>query len=280
LPLQVPPCEALSKCKASAVCSENDLIVYQATKKEGGSVKEHVQHYTDLGYCVVPGLIPTDDIDAARERLEEINATRPPWNPACFQDLDPARCRGKDPVAGGIQRPGSQEEVFARVAEHPRMAAAMTALLDGPVELFTDQLGIKHGWNDTPQGGRSYVHQESWYWNIAPELGCNCWIPLHDVGADAIALAVMPRSQQGWQLTTHESYFDDPSMGRMVDGTFTPFQRYRIPDDAIDFSREHRVDMQPGDGLFFSNYTWHRSEPNRTGQTKAFYAIAWRRSES
>jgi len=87
----------------------------------------------------------------------------------------------------------------------------------------------------------------------------------------------MPGSQRGWQLTEHESYFDDPSMGRDVDGSFKPFQRHRITDEHIDTSQEHLVAMQPGDGLFFSNYTWHRSEPNRSGLTKAYYAIAWQR---
>jgi len=32
--------------------------------------------------------------------------------------------------------------------------------------------------------------------------------------------------------------------------------------------------------LFFTNYTWHRSEPNRTGQTKSYYAIAYQRASA
>ncbi len=236
-----------------------------------------IEQYQDVGYCVVPGLIPRELIVSARQRLEQILARRPDWNPGRFQDLDPARCPGGGPTAAGIQRPGLEEDVFAQIAEHEQLAESMTSLLGGQAELFTDQLGVKHGWIDTEQGGRSFFHQDSWYWKIAPELGCNCWIPLDDVGVDAIALAVMPGSQRGWQLTPHEQYFDDPSMGRVDEGEFKPFQRHRIPHAAVDSSREHLVDMQPGDGLFFSNYTWHRSEPNRSGQTKAFYAIAWQR---
>mgnify|MGYP002639896568 CR=1 FL=1 len=255
-----------------------DQTIDQITEPPGDSVREQIQQYQHLGYCVVPGLIPAELITAARQRLDEIIDTRPAWSPGRFQDLDPARCPGDAPIAGGIQRPSLEEDVFSSVAQHTNLAQAMAALLDGAAELFTDQLGVKYGWNETEQGGRSYFHQDSWYWKIAPELGCNCWIPLHEVGVDAIALAVMPGSQQGWQLTTHESYFDDPAMGRLTDGTFTPFQRHRIPDTLVDCSQEHLIDMLPGDGLFFSNYTWHRSEPNRTGQTKAFYAIAWQRS--
>lgn len=239
-----------------------------------------VATYGDVGYCLIPDLIPADAVAAARARLDEILAEPPDWAPRCFQDLDPSRCPGDRPVPAGIQRPALHDAAFDAVARHDHLARAMAALLGGPVELFTDQLGIKHGWNRDGQGGMSFWHQDSWYWKIAPELGCNCWIPLHDVGRDAIALAVMPGSQRGWELTPHETYYDDPPMGRVVDGVFQPFQRHRIPAAAAGTGAEHLVDMKPGDGLFFSNYTWHRSEPNRSGQTKAFYAIAWQRTEA
>lgn len=260
-----------------------------------GNLAADIEQYQDVGYCLVKDLIPSDLILAARDRLAQIIEARPDWSTQRFQDLDPACYPGASPasakpvsasrasagpVPAGIQRPALEEDVFARIATHARLEEAMVALLGGPAELFTDQLGVKHGWITTEQGGRSYFHQDSWYWKIAPELGCNCWIPLHEVTTDAIALAVMPGSQRGWQLTPHEQYYDDPSMGRVVDGEFAPFQRHRIPQDAIDLSQEQLVEMSPGDGLFFSNYTWHRSEPNRTGETKAFYAIAWQRSAS
>lgn len=241
------------------------------------SYQDERESYNDVGYCVVRDLIPTADITAARERLDGILAERPDWAAQRFQDINPQYCPDGQPQPAGIQRPALEESVFDNIARHPRLAEAMAALLDGPVELFTDQIGVKHGWNTTEQGGRSYFHQDSWYWKIEPELGCNCWIPLHDVGLDAIALSVMPGSQRGWQLTEHEQYFDDPPMGRFVDGQFQPFKRHRIP-LSTDTSAEVLVDMKPGDGLFFSNYTWHRSEPNRSGLTKAFYAIAWQRA--
>ena len=63
-------------------------------------------------------------------------------------------------------------------------------------------------------------------------------------------------------------------------GGYAPFKRHRIPLDQIDPTREVLVEMSAGDGLFFSNYTWHRSEPNRTGETMAFYAIAYQRREN
>lgn len=151
----------------------------------------------------------------------------------------------------------------------------MAALLDGEVKPFTDQIGLKHGIISEEQGARSYFHQDSFYWKIEPEFGCNCWIPLTEVGPEASALAVMPESHAGWNLVDHESYYDDPALGMMGEGGFAPFKRHRVPQQLVDPSREVLLDTEPGDGLFFTNYTWHRSEPNRSGETRAFYAIAY-----
>jgi ectoine hydroxylase-related dioxygenase (phytanoyl-CoA dioxygenase family) len=35
--------------------------------------------------------------------------------------------------------------------------------------------------------------------------------------------------------------------------------------------------MKAGDALFFTNYTWHRAEPNLSGTDRLFYAIAYKR---
>lgn len=239
----------------------------------------NVTRYLEEGYCLIPNLIPRASIEAAQRRALEIGQQLAPWPNGHFQVLDPQRYRSPNdtPLPAGIQRPAAQEAVFADVADHANLAEAMAALLGGPVERFTDQIGIKHDVLSEEQGGCSYYHQDSYYWKIAPELGCNCWIPLTEVGAHASALAIMPRTHIGWELVEHESYYDDPPWGHVSNGSFTPFKRHRIPHEQVDFAREELIEMQPGDGLFFSNYTWHRSEPNSSGQTHVFYAIAYQR---
>ena len=243
------------------------------------TTETHLRQYREDGWCLVEGLIPADLIEAARRRTIELAAGLADWPARHFQVLDPERYKsaGGRPLPGGIQQPASQEKVFARIADHPRLMEAMAALLGGPVERYTDQVGVKHAEVGEEQGSRSYFHQDSFYWKIAPELGCNCWIPLTEVGAGASALAVMPASHRGWRLSGHESYYDDPPMGRMDDDGFQPFKRHRIPPEHVDSSRERLIPTRPGDGLFFTNYTWHRSEPNRSGRTRAFYAIACQR---
>jgi ectoine hydroxylase-related dioxygenase (phytanoyl-CoA dioxygenase family) len=103
------------------------------------------------------------------------------------------------------------------------------------------------------------------------------WIALDDADEENGCMWVIPGSHLGWKLIPHESYYDDPpfSSGSAVEF----FQRHRIPLDQIDFTKEALLPMSPGDGLFFTNYTWHRSEPNFTGRSLYFYAIAYQRAE-
>jgi len=240
------------------------------------------QTYEQEGYHFEPGLIPAGAMAAVRTRVMEIIEDNPSWGKQSFQCFDPAFKTNREgrPYPGGIQLPAQHEEVFAAVANHPNLVAAMGELLGGEVERFTDQVGVKHGFLDNEQGGCSFYHQDSWYWKLEPELGCNCWIPMDEVGPGAIALGVKPRTHLDGTLHPHEQYFDDPSIGHTGAEGFQPFKRHRIPLDEVDFSDEIVFPMQPGDGLFFTNYTWHRSEPNRTGETRMFYAIAHKRIES
>ena len=242
---------------------------------------ETKQTYLDDGYCLKRSLIPLDLIAAARARVVEMIEDQPDWANRSWQVVDPAyKQNGKgQPFPIGIQRPALAEAVFDAVAHHPPLIAAAAELLGGDVELFTDQIGVKHGFISEEQGGCSYYHQDSFYWKIDPDLGVNCWIPLDNVNVDAIALGIKPGTQRGWELRPHESYYDDPAWGKLTEEGFQAFKRHRIPLQEIDFSDEIIFPMQAGDGLFSTNYTWHRSEPNRSGETKMFYAIAYQLKE-
>ena len=240
---------------------------------------EHQEQFREEGWCLVRGLIPRQPLDDAWSRVQEITENKPNWPGRHFQVIDPDRYQTDqgESIPAGIQQPAGQEAVFGTLADHPDLAEAMARLLEGDVVRYTDQIGVKYGRLQENQGGCSYFHQDSYYWRTEPQLGCNCWIPMSDVAKDAIALAVMPGSHASWALAEHESYYDDPPMGSEIGG-FRPFKRHRIKAELVDFSKEKLIPMQAGDGLFFTNFTWHRSEPNRTGRDMAFYAIAYNRA--
>ncbi len=237
---------------------------------------ENVSEYRDVGYSYVEQLIPKELVIAVRTCIVEHLEKHPDWKHA-WQLLDPevyTNSKGQT-MPYFLQRPGMYDETFKKIVEHPRLIQKMEELLGGKVKFFTDQVGIKYGDINNDQGGRSYYHQDAYYWNIPPQRGANVWIPLDTVAKDQIALAVMPGSQKNGVIEEHEQYFDNPNSGHYIENQWKPFKRHRIPSKNTEFAKETLLPMNPGDGLFFSNHTWHRSEPNRSGVTKMFYAIAY-----
>jgi ectoine hydroxylase-related dioxygenase (phytanoyl-CoA dioxygenase family) len=236
---------------------------------------EQVAHYREAGYLVVRGLITSAEAARVRARLVELARGEHEWPANHFQVLDPAQFQNENgsPVPIGVQRPASREAGFQEVADHPRLVRAMEQLLGGPVKRFTDQALIKH----PGVSGESFYHQDSYYWRIDPERGANAWIALDEVDRAASALAIMPGSHRGWVLEEHEAYYDQPAFYNAHKGQ--AFTRWRIPRERVDFAREALLPMLPGDAAFFTNFTWHRAEPNRSGGHRCAYAIAYQREE-
>lgn len=239
------------------------------------------QQYDAEGYTVVRELIPADVVAEIRTLVDEIvegehDAT---WPQEMLQIAEPGKYRNKHGgnLPWGIQNPSKHHPTFAAFCQHPRLVAAMQRLIGtDDIERHTDQALVKHAFMAEGDGGRSFYHQDSYYWKLEPGVGCNAWIALHDVGENAIALGIMPGTHADWTLVEHEKYFDNPPIHSGRHGA--AFERFRIPDEAIDYSREVVLPMQPGDAAFFTNYTWHRAEPNLSGQRKAAYAIAYRKA--
>ena len=127
---------------------------------------DYINQYRKQGFCLIEGLIPPALMEAAWKRVQEIIDHPLDWPSERFQVLNSAEYYSVSghPLTQGIQRPSREESVFAAVAEHSNLSQFMAILLDGEAELFTDQIGVKHGWIQTEQGGRSFFHQDSWYW--------------------------------------------------------------------------------------------------------------------
>jgi ectoine hydroxylase-related dioxygenase (phytanoyl-CoA dioxygenase family) len=151
---------------------------------------EQIRSYHDEGYLLVRGLIPRAAIQPLREEMHRIDDAQSVWPDEHIQIIDPAVMKhpsGKGPLVIGVQLPAQRSDDFKRVADHPNLRAAMSQILGGEVKRFTDQCGNKTRHVDNEQGGRTFYHQDSYYWRLDPRLGCNCWIPFDEVGRDAIA---------------------------------------------------------------------------------------------
>ena len=248
---------------------------------------DNVEQYKAEGYTLVRNLYSPDELAPLREYMEEMaekgeHINDWPQGSMYVASSEEVRSPAGTVVVGSLQSPSVHNEMFAEFCHAARMVGAMEALLGGSVQRFTDQTIMKLKYNCGPvDGGRSFYHQDAYYWrNIPAGAGSNCWIAMDHVGKDNIALAVMPGSHAGGALKDHEKYFDEVRFHGIGAPAGQDHPRLRIPADEIDFSKEVLVPMEPGDGLFFTNYTWHRSEPNRSGENRYAYAIAYKLADS
>ena len=239
-------------------------------------------HFNSEGYLEISKLLPRTLITQLKDHIHRLIEHQPNWAKQSWQFLDPSQYHNQlgEPLPYTLQRPSLHDDLFETFAHHPTIINRMNELLQGEVELFTDQVGVKYGDINNNQAGCSYYHQDSYYWKLPPNSGVNVWIPLDKVDINKIALAIIPKSHHNQSIEDHEHYYDNPEVGNMLEGTWTPFKRHRIPHAKIDLKKEKVFPMSAGDALFFTNYTWHRSEPNRCGKTKLFYAIAYRKKVS
>src|SRR5689334_398765 len=118
-----------------------------------------IQFYKDEGYVLIPNLIPKTDLDPIHAQLMDFEAgNRGDWSEDHFQVAEPKYVL--DPKGGklifGVQSPAKKSEILRKVADHPKLQAAMSELIGGPVARYTDQCAIKSKYVTTPQGGCTF----------------------------------------------------------------------------------------------------------------------------
>jgi ectoine hydroxylase-related dioxygenase (phytanoyl-CoA dioxygenase family) len=231
---------------------------------------EQVASFHERGYLRLPRLLSPEEVTHLREALDDVLSGRALWPDDCFQTLDAERYRAPSgrPMPEGIQQPAGHDARFRGVADHPTLVSAMQALIGPGAVRYTDQVILK-----TPGiSPATFFHQDGFYWRNSGERTVNCWIALDDAGPGNGCLVFLPGSHRHG-LQEHEAYYDEPALhhGR----TGRPFQRLRIPLDRAENAAEVCEPVPSGGCLFFTKYTWHRSDPNRSQNQRRAYAIAY-----
>lgn len=245
-------------------------------EKNSSSLAGHaeLEAFEKDGFCVIRGFYSRDEVAPVRARLEEIYEGHHnyDWPNEHLRALDPTNrdTPGGNYRSGSLQRPAVLEETFHDFAYNTKLISAMEILLKEPVKLYTDQTIFKPG---AIRAGRSFYHQDGFYWKLRPKACINAWVALDDTDYEAIAMGFLAGSQSDWRIAHHEEYWDEVPAAGGKDGK--PFKRKRIPLDAVDDTKDQLIPGAPGDAFFFSNYTWHRAEPNLSGVNRAAYAIAY-----
>lgn len=202
--------------------------------------EEQVEQYARDGVTVVRGLLTAEEVEQAREAVEQVLASPGPLAQVASRDDDPGRFvedfrRWQDVAA---------IETLARASAAPRVAA--TLMQSRVVRLYHDHVLVKEG--GTAQ--RTPWHQDQPYYNVDGR-GTSAWIPVDPV-PQAGALELVAGTHAGpWLMprtfmSGEARWFPEGALAELPD-----VEADRAAYDIRSYA------MEPGDAVFFDFLTVH-----------------------
>jgi ectoine hydroxylase-related dioxygenase (phytanoyl-CoA dioxygenase family) len=146
-----------------------------------------VEQFQEQGFLIVENVLEPDELEAMRQRVDEIARGELPVGSRIKRQVEPAIARGEgmapttDPEAQLRKMTGMAlggDEVFAAHARRPRIVAIMQALLGPDLTLFQDQMFMK-----VPRvGSRQPYHQDqpAGFYIDPPDQLITCWTALDE----------------------------------------------------------------------------------------------------
>lgn len=215
--------------------------------------------YAETGMELVEGLLPPDDIArvmAAVQSLTDMQA-RAAGLPEGGNVLDlPPEYR-----SGVYDAINSHPEIY-RLAGKPEIVAHADRFINGEE---TGQVIVK-GFQlrmDVP-GNQSELlswHCDHDYFQHLPKNGVVLWLPLTDIGEESGGVSIVPRPVPEKESVELFKQWPGRKPHRVFEVKDAEQVLAELPDPI-------RVRCRGGDGVFFSLWNMHRSEPNRSDKVR------------
>jgi phytanoyl-CoA hydroxylase len=210
---------------------------------------EQKRFFAEMGFVIVPNLIPSHRLEAMRRRIEELCER---W------DSEEARRVGAqqeaeagNPIAvrtaatvrkfSGLTR---YEPIFREQAMDETLTAIVAELIGTPLLLYDDQAMLKPPF----VGSAKLPHQDNAYFRVEPADACvTCWMALDDATVENGCLHYIAGSHK-WGLLPH----------RAIPGT-----PHLVPDlpDEVEWTP---APAKAGDVVIHHSLTVHFSPDNRS----------------
>lgn len=208
--------------------------------------------YGKNGYLVVEGLFLPGELEAVRERTEEIvqNPGSAPGGVFVGRENDTVKDKTAlktehNPVRN-ISFMARFDPAFQQAACHPRLLEIVRGLIGGGVKVFRDQMLLK------PPGGQDKPpHQDQSYFRVHPvDDLVTAWIALDDATVENGCMRYIPGSHRYGILDVV------PDPARPV---------HHVPKtDNLELEEEVACPVPAGSVIFHHGLTLHRSTVNHT----------------
>jgi hypothetical protein len=227
-------------------------------------LRDLLAHFDEHGYARLGRVIEGRELDALRERADEIMLGNVSL-PGLFFQLDTETGSYEDLVFGrGYEGPSlnyrkieklEKDERFRAWIENSLFEHIARSLIEGPIAIYRAVLMTKGS------GGGTVLpwHQDGGlFWGLDRHPILQIWTALDDAPLDGGCVEVVPGSHK--------------------QGLATPLGGV-IPQEHVERRRagEARVLLpaRAGEAILLHNHVWHRSLVNRTGKTRRAFSICY-----
>lgn len=218
----------------------------------GTLTEAQIRQYHADGFLVARELLPCTEIDALAAEANQL------FTRAELIDSDNIRCRWQNHVETGECRFDCFDPVIdlgpvcARIARHPRIIDAVSALYEEPAHLFKDKLIFK------PAGAVGYgLHQDYISWESFPVSFVTVIVAIDAADADNGATEVFPGFHKRGCLTPKDGMY------------------HELPAETVAGVPGVMLNLNPGDIAIFSGFTPHRSAPNRSNESRRLLYLSY-----
>lgn len=252
----------------------------------------HINQFRELGYVAFEGLLTTEEVQAAKDELQQIvtrhlsgarsgQAEYRPAKPEARTNYDGAtirfpnsRCSVQfEPGVNPLEMPdlGSAALVrniyhfenecpfFSQLAKHSRIAGFAGLLINDDPLLFQSMALAK----PARIGSEKPWHQDNAYFKYVPlDLIVGVWIALDPAHASNGCMHVLP----GWH--------------RRGGLKHTHIRDCQIVPDRLDLQQTQAVELEPGGVLFFAGMLPHQTPPNYSDQRRRALQFHYRGSRT
>jgi len=209
-----------------------------------------LDQYKSAGYVVPAYALPSEQVTALRETLDDLIARNPDVRP---EKLVSAHIEGRNDegVVGS--------SMFLELARDPNILDMVEQVIGPDIVLWGCQIFCKPGGD----GMEVPMHQDGEYWPIRPLANCTVWVAIDASKIENACLRIVPGSHREQRIFEHEHDMRDGLVLR------DKVRQEFIQTEPVD------VELEPGHMSLHDVYLIHGSNANRSDKRRAGVAIRY-----
>ena len=222
---------------------------------------EERRQYDDVGYVIIPDVIPPDELEAIDREIDRLLETMEAERRA-RGEVRAALPSGHHEETGSILQLGLRSPVCQQVAEDARVLDLIEGIVSPGIAIYSVKLIAKPPFADIP----CHWHQDDAYYvkQSASQTRMSVWVPLQDACEQNGCLWIVPESHK-WGLQNHANKDYGQCRLSMNEAEIQEIlDKQAVP-----------VPVKAGSAVLFSALLWHGSKGNQTDHVRRAFITSY-----